>query len=204
MSGHPIDDEIDEIRRFCPVRIADLKAGRGNRVVAGLVVSSRTMRGRRGDMAFTVIDDRSGRIELSLFSEAYQEHRGKIDKDAVIVVEGEAQTDDYNSTLKMRVARVYTMDEARQRFAEKLQIDVDGSVEQTDLPARLRRLLEPVGNGNGGDGCAIAVAYRRHDAEGQVMLGPQWRVVPSDEMLERLRAEFGADQVHLRYPRAAM
>jgi DNA polymerase-3 subunit alpha len=219
LSGHPIDDYIDEIRRFCPVRIADLKASRGNRLVAGLVVSSRTMRGRRGDMAFTVIDDRSGRIELSLFSEAYQEHRGKIDKDAVIVVEGEAQTDDYNGTLKMRVARVFTMDEARQHFAEKLQIDVDGSVEQTDLPARLRRLLEPVGDpvanpvgtpvakpvgsSNGGDGCAIAVAYRRHDAEGQVMLGPQWRVVPSDEMLERLRAEFGDEQVHLRYPRAA-
>jgi DNA polymerase-3 subunit alpha len=171
-------------------------------------------------MAFTVIDDRSGRIELSLFSEAYQEHRGKIDKDAVIVVEGEVQTDDYNGSLKMRVARVFTMDEARQRFAEKLQIDVDGSVEQPDLPARLRRVLEPVANpsdssvgnsvgspigkSNGGDGCTIAVAYRLRDAEGQVILGPQWRVVPSDEMLERLRAEFGAEQVHLRYPRGAM
>ncbi len=203
-SGHPIDDYIDEIRRFCPMRIADLKAGRGNQLVAGLVVSSRTMRGRRGDMAFTVIDDRSGRIELSLFSEAYQEHRRKIDKDAVIIVEGEMQTDDFNGALKMRVARVFTMDEARQRFAGWLQIDVDGSAQQPDLPARLRRLLEPVREEDDGDGCAIAVAYRRHDAEGQVVLGPRWRVVPSDEMLDRLRAEFGAEQVHLSYPRAAM
>jgi DNA polymerase-3 subunit alpha len=204
LNGHPIDDYIDEIRRFCPIRIADLKAGRGNQVVAGLVVSSRTMRGRRGDMAFTVIDDRSGRIELSLFSETYQEHRRKIDKDAVIVVEGETQTDDFSGALKMRVARVFTMDEARQHFAGWLQIDVDGSVQQADLPARLRRLLKPVRDEDGGDGCAIAVAYRRHDAEGQVLLGPRWRVVPSDEMLNRLRAEFGADQVHLSYPRAAM
>jgi DNA polymerase-3 subunit alpha len=203
-SGHPIDDYIDEIRRFCPMRIADLKAGRGNQLVAGLVVSSRTMRGRRGDMAFTVIDDRSGRIELSLFSEAYQEHRRKIEKDAVIVVEGEMQTDDFNGALKMRVGRVFTMDEARQRFAGWLQIDVDGSAQQPDLPARLRRLLEPVRDEDDGDGCAIAVAYRRHDAEGQVVLGPRWRVVPSDEMLDRLRAEFGAEQVHLSYPRAAM
>jgi DNA polymerase-3 subunit alpha len=77
-------------------------------------------------------------------------------------------------------------------------------VQQADLPARLRRLLKPVRDEDGGDGCAIAVAYRRHDAEGQVLLGPRWRVVPSDEMLNRLRAEFGADQVHLSYPRAAM
>jgi len=203
-SGHPIDDYLDEIRRFCPLRIADLKAGRGNRVVAGLVVSSRTMRGRRGDMAFTVIDDRSGRIELSLFSEVYQEHRRKIDKDAVIVVEGEAQTDDFSGALKMRVARVFTMDEARQRFAGWLQIDVDGSVQPPDLPERLRRLLEPIPDEESCNGCAITVAYRRHDAEGQVVLGPRWRVVPSDEMLDRLRAEFGAEQVHLSYPRAGM
>src|SRR4029453_2849122 len=83
LTGHPIDDYLEEIRNFCPTKIVDLRTGRGT--VAGLVVSPRTMRTRRGDAAFTILDDRSDRIEISVFSEVLEQSKSKISKDAVLI-----------------------------------------------------------------------------------------------------------------------
>jgi DNA polymerase-3 subunit alpha len=200
LTGHPLDDYLEEIREFCPNRIADLKVERGMQVVAGLVVSNRTMRSRRGEtLAFTVLDDRSGRIEMSVFADVYEQHKAKIFKDAVLVVEGEVQPDEYTGALKMRVAQIYTMDDARRRFADCLQIEVCGDGMSRDLARRLKMLLEP----HRREGCPVAIAYRSNAAEGRLVLGADWRVAPSDELLRSLRNEFGAGQVGLHYRRSA-
>ncbi len=200
LTGHPIDDYLAEIREFAPQRIADLRVERGVQIVAGLVYSTRTMRNKRGEtLAFTVLDDRSGRIELSVFSDVYEKHKQKIFKDAVLVVEGEVQPDEYNGALKMRVAQVHTMDDARRRFADCLQIDVCGDGISRDFARRLKALLEPHRH----EGCPVAIAYRSQAAEGRLVLGADWCVAPSDELLQSLRNEFGAGQVGLHYRRSA-
>ena len=200
LTGHPLDDYLDEIREFCPNRIADLRVERGMQVVAGLVVSTRTMRSRRGEtLAFTVLDDRSGRIEMSVFADVFEQHKLKIFKDAVLVAEGEVQPDEYTGALKMRVASLLTMDEARRRFADCLQIEVCGDGLTHDLARRLKLLLEPHRQA----GCPVAIAYRSGSAEGRLVLGADWRVAPSDVLLQSLRSEFGAGQVGLQYRGAA-
>jgi DNA polymerase III subunit alpha len=202
LTGHPLDDYLDEIREFCPRRIADLKPERGNQVIAGLVVSSRSMRSRRGgSLAFTVLDDRSGRIELSVLGDVYEQHKSKLYKDAVLIAEGEVQSDDYagTGTLKMRVAVLHTMDEARRRFADCLQIDVSRDALDGDFTQRLKGLLEP----HRQDGCRVAVAYRSDTAEGRLLLGADWRVAPSDTLIHALREEFGVSCVGLQYRRTA-
>ncbi|HET6471356.1 MAG TPA: hypothetical protein VFG38_05910, partial [Pseudomonadales bacterium] len=64
---------------------------------------------------------------------------------------------------------------------------------------RLRRLLAP----HRQNVCPVAIAYRSPAAEGRLVLGPEWRVAPSDELLQSLRNEFGAGQVGLHYRRSA-
>ncbi len=200
LTGHPLDDYLDEIREFCPNRVVDLRVERGVQVVAGLVVSSRTMRSKRGEtLAFTVLDDRSGRMELSVFADVYEQHKAKIFKDAILVVEGEVQQDDYSGALKMRVSQIHTMNDARRRFADCLQIEVSGTGMSGDLARRLKTLLEPHRH----DGCPVAIAYRSNCAEGRLVLGADWRVTPCDELLQSLRNEFGAGQVGLHYRRSA-
>ncbi len=200
LTGHPLEDYLAEIREFCPVRIADLKVERGVQCVAGLVVNSRTMRSRRGEtLAFTTLDDRSGRIELSVFADVYEQHKPKIFKDAVLVAEGEVQPDEYTGALKMRVTQIYTMDEARRRFADWLQIEVCDEPASRDFAQRLKTLLEP----HRQDGCSVAISYRSRAAEGRLVLPPQWRVAPCDALLASLRSEFGAGHVGLHYRRSA-
>ena len=74
-------------------------------------------------MAFLVIDDRTSRLEVSVFSEAFEQYGGKISKDALLVVEGEIQHDEYNGSMALRASRILTIDEARQRFSRVLHLD---------------------------------------------------------------------------------
>ena len=51
-------------------------------------------------------------------------------------------------------------------------------------------------------GCRVEVTYRRSDCEGCIMLGRQWCVSPSEELIQQLRREFGRDRVQLNYPQS--
>ncbi|MFV2089680.1 MAG: DNA polymerase III subunit alpha, partial [Pseudomonadales bacterium] len=203
LTGHPIEDYLGEIQHFCSASIASLKAEKKNQFIAGLVVSLRTMRSRRGgSMGFVVLDDRSGRLEAALFPDVFEAARQKISKDSVVVFEGEVQEDDYTGALKMRVEAVLTIEEARRRFSRGVEIDLGGRGVNGDMVGRLRSSLEPHRRTEAG--CLVSVLCRteRSDgmtARGKVLLGPDWRVNPSDELLKLLRSEFGDESVILRY-----
>mgnify|MGYP000741863646 FL=1 len=45
------------------------------------------------------------------------------------------------------------------------------------------------------------IAYRRPGARARLMLGPEWRVTPRDELLKRLQRLLGAERVEVVYGR---
>ncbi len=201
LTGHPIDDYIAELREFSPQRIADLETGGGRRLVAGLVVSQRTRAGANGGgMAFAELDDRSARIEASVFGETFLANRAKLRKDALLVVEGVVQDDDFRGK-RLRADAVYTIAEARARFASRLEITLADDGVGGDFGGRLQTVLEShcTGAANGA-GCPVAVTYRCGGASGRVRLGERWRVTPSDDLLHGLRNAFGAGSVRVVYP----
>ena len=200
LTGHPLDKHLTEIRRFCPQEIGKLDAKRGSQTVAGVVVSNRTRRGRRGAMAFATLDDRSGRIEASLYGEVFERNRGKLAKDAILVVAGEVQRDDYAgaAALKLRVEQVLTLAEARNRHAQCVAVRVDSP--RNGFVSDLERLL---GQHRAERGCAVAVDYLTEAAQGRVALGNDWRVDASDALLGQLRERFGDAAVTVNYGAAA-
>ena len=199
VTGHPIDEYEKELRQFVRSRIVDLKADFNHQTIAGLVVDLRTMKNKRGDtMAFLTLDDRSARIEISLFSEAFEEAREKISKGAILVVEGKVSFDDYSGQLKVRGNTVRTLLDARQSNVKALKLtlkiaDFNGS---SDFTSEFKRLLEPSRlNGR----CPVLIDYQRDDAKGQLRLGSEWQVQPSDELIQRLKDRFGNDSVWLDF-----
>ena len=197
LTGHPIESHLGELRRFC-VGIDAVQAKKASQVVGGLVVSLRTRRGRNGDtMGFAVVDDRSGRIEVSFFAEVYERERNKVEKDGLVVLEGEVQRDDFTGGFKMRAERALTMEEARGRFSRGLQIDLRERDVSGDFAGRLKSALAPYVNESAG--CPVSVLCRTSDAEGSIRLGQEWRVRASDELLVRLKSEFGPASVAFAY-----
>ena len=196
VTGHPIDDYETELRQFVPNRINDLKADNNTQTIAGLVVNLRTMRNKRGDnMAFVLLDDRSARIEVALFADAYAEHREKLVKDSIIVIEGAVSFDDYAGTLKMRAKGVRSLLDAREQNIRALELRLDENDFRGDFRGEFQRLLESSRNGR----CPVVIDYRSGSARARLKLPEQWRVSPSDDLLQRLRERYGAERVRLSY-----
>ena len=70
-------------------RIIDLKPARDTQTVAGMIIALRVMKNKKGDkMGFITLDDRSGRIEASLFADAFASNQALLQNDALVVIEG--------------------------------------------------------------------------------------------------------------------
>lgn len=200
LTGHPIDAYLEEVATLRSTPIASLASGRRTQMIAGLVVSTRLRRSRRGDsMAFVVLDDRTGRIDVNVFGNVLEAARGKLVNDAVLVVEGDVEHDEYAGSLRLRAKAVETLEEARARLAECLRISVDRDCAKQDFVPRLRDLLRSHRFGETAEGCPVAVEYCSEQARVRVDLGDDWRVVPSNALIEELGAAFGAERVGFAY-----
>ena len=193
LTGHPIEDYQDELAHICKRSIVNLRQDKKNQLVAGMVVNTRIMKSRRGaPMCFLVLDDRSARIEVSLFPECFEKYGKKVNKDELLVLEGEIQADDFTGGLTLRTEHVYTIAEARQKYSRGVVIDFSQHKMPDDFSSRLKQVISPHRAMDHQPGCDIAILYNGDSARARIWLGEQWRVQASDELLKHLRDEFGS------------
>ena len=197
LTGHPIEEYEKELRRFTLKRLGELRPERKAQWVSGMVVSTRVMKSRRGaPMCFLVLDDRSARLEVALFPEAYEKYGRKVVKDELLVVEGEVQADEFSGGLSLRAERVLTLTEARQKFSNGILIDFSHKELPPDFSPRLKKHLAV--HRDHEQGCCVAVLYNAHAASARIALGSEWRVRACDELLLSLTQEFDA-RIELNY-----
>ena len=198
LTGHPIARYEQELARFIDSTIAELKPTEDkNIVVAGLVVAMRAMQTRRGDrMAFVTLDDRTGRLELAVFSELFERHRDLLAKDTLLVVEGQVSMDEYSGGFKMSAERIYNIDQARGTFASRLEIDVDAALAASGFMQELKLALKPATPGS----CPVCLRYDAGTACAEILLGPEWKITPGGALLDRLTGLAGEGRVRLIYP----
>ncbi len=184
LTGHPINPFLAELGKFTSCRIVDLKPTKKQTVVvAGLIIAMRTMNTKKGDrIAFVTLDDRSARIEIAVFTEAYNRFREMLVKDRLIVVSGEVSVDEYSGGYKMQANEIYDIDQARERFAKRLVVEVDGAAMAPGFVAELGEVLEPFVGGR----CPVRVVYRNLVAECAVDFGEAFGVRPGEELVRRL------------------
>ena len=213
LTGHPIARYADELAKFTSGRIAEVttapgedwtyntksygKAGKEQSVVlAGLVVGVRTLQTQRGGrMAFVTLDDRSARAEIAVFSEAYTQYRHLLLKDKLLVVEGSLSPDDYTGGYRVSANRVLDIDQARAVYAKRLLIDLDAQHAGNGFIPALQTVLTPFRAGP----CPVLLDFSRRDATAQIMLGQEWRVHPTDELLQRLGDLVGEGHVRVEF-----
>jgi DNA polymerase-3 subunit alpha len=195
LTGHPIDEYEGEIRRFARQRIVDLKPARDTQTVAGLIIALRVMKNKKGDkMGFITLDDRSGRIEASLFADSFQAAQSLLQTDAMVVVEGEVSSDDFSGGLRLRAKRVMSLEEARTGLAESLRLTVHSEALKGD---RLRWLGDLCRKHRGA--CPITLDYTGQEAKALLQFGEAWRIDPADSLIQALRDQFGRENVFLQY-----
>ncbi len=228
LSGHPIDEHLAELKQIAPNRLVNMRPERGGQIAAGLLHGFRTMKSKSGDtIAFLTLDDRSARFEISLFAKEYEKYRDLIQKDEILIIECSVSVDDYSGGMKGRARQVMTLEQARHKFAQQLTLRLDSA----DLPGNFCDVLEKIlapycrqtqtmsatgtngshipvptpgqGGAEPAQTCRVMIDLQRSTSKGCIMLGEQWQVTPADELIERLKSEFGRTQVGLKYNKSA-
>ncbi len=204
LSGHPITPYEPDLKFLVSARLADVGGARPTAplsergwsqgkpaTVAGLVLEIR----RRPNRVTLILDDRSARLEVSLFEETFQQYRDVIVKDAILIVDGMLRFDDFIEAWRLQAKTVMDIDRARERFARRLWFKWPAAF---DGPAGLKRfedLLKPYLKGP----CGVSVALSRPGYTGRLNLGDSWSVRPSRELLDKLSALVGREGWYLVY-----
>ena len=196
LTGHPIDEYDDELKHLVNARLSQLRPDKGKQIVAGLVVAMRVMKTKRGDtMAFVSLDDRTARLEVAIFADTYNEHREKLVKDALLVVEGQVSNDDFSGGIKMRADSITDMATARQNRLREIRLSLQAEQLPLDYAQQLNTLLQ----GYKGGQCPVIINYSRGSVSARLMLDEAWYVTPDDDLLQELRSHYGNDTVELEY-----
>jgi len=204
LSGHPITPYEPDLKFLVSARLVDIggpkpTAPAGDRVwtqgkpatVAGLVLEIR----RRPNRVTLILDDRSARLEVSLFEETFQQYRDIIVKDAILIVEGTLRFDEFIEAWRLQAKTVMDIDRARERFARRLWLRWPDEFDGPQGMSRFEELLKPYLKGP----CAVSVVVSRAEYSGRLNLADTWSVRASRDLLDKLSALVGRDGWYLVY-----
>ncbi|MEZ8949990.1 DNA polymerase III subunit alpha [Vibrio sp. 10N.286.52.C3] len=198
LTGHPVNAYIKELAKYTSCRLKDATPTRRDQslTIAGLVIAARVMTTKRGTrIGLMTLDDRSGRMEVMLFSDALDRYAELLEKDKIVVVSGQVSFDDFNGGLKMSAREVMDLGSAREKYARGVSISIDQSQINGQFFERFSQILEPYRAGT----VPVNVYYQRADARARLTLGTEWRVTPSDTLLDELKQLLGNSQVELEF-----
>jgi DNA polymerase-3 subunit alpha len=226
LTGHPIERYEQELEKLTSGRIVELVGDtqlsdnpvegieeqlmidRGAMidkqvVVAGLAIGVRVINTRRGRMAIVTLDDRTARIDATLFSDVYEAYGQQIIKDQVLVLTGKLGLDSFTGGLRLTTDKVYSLEDARTHFGNRLIIRLNGYHQKhkksKEIVQSLASTLLPFRSGD----CPVWVDYHTDSAHAQLPLGEKWKVTPSDELMNRIKEILGKQSVWVEYKAGA-
>jgi DNA polymerase-3 subunit alpha len=156
------------------------------------------IRKRAGRTSF-VLDDRSGRLEVTMFEDVYQQYRALVARDAILVVDGGLRWDDFIDDWRLAAKKIMDVDQAREQFARNLVLRWPAAKGRNGDAGRFVAALEQALRPSQGGRCNVAVRYSNGEAATVLQLGEQWKVRPSRELIDRLGSLVGRDGVELYY-----
>jgi DNA polymerase-3 subunit alpha len=192
ISGHPLDKYVGRLRDLSAIDIATIEGKRNGEdiVVAGIIVSSRPMRSRRGARWMIVtLQDRTGVVEALVFPEAFQKLEPILKAATPLLVKGRVAVEDVGTRLMVSDARV--LDQVSDRAPSLLRVRVD--LKALD-PAVLDRLGELFTRSPGR--CRVAFELIQDDGT-EATLESSSAVKADRELVERVREICGSDSVAL-------
>ncbi len=200
-SGHPFTAYQQELAHFVHTRLKDLKPQEQAQMTAGVVMGIRTRMTQRGKMAIVTLDDAESRVEVVIGNELLSQHAHLIKEDQLLVIEGRVSHDDFSGGIRVNVRKIFDIVAARNSRASWLKISCNGQADAVKLRTLLQPYCQPASAESGlvQGGCAVKVEYHNQQASAEILLGDNWRVQLSDELIAGLKAWLSDENVKILY-----
>ena len=197
LSGHPIKIYENELARMTTAKLFALSDHLGKTVtVAGLLIAIKkiiTKSGKR--MAILTLEDRSGTVEVTVFSKLLEEASPYLIKNDIFIVHGKVEEDSFNQNVRMLAESIEALDVKRSQRAKRLVIFVENDAHVEKLLADLPPLVQPFSGGE----CPIQLVYKTESAKAKIDLGKEWSVYPKNALLAQLKQLCGEELVKVGY-----
>ena len=203
LSGHPFDEYAQHCSHFTHGTIGKLTetaSGNGSGAiqgevrVAGLVATDVRRRGGRFTM---LMEDHTGRLEVTLFEEIFNRFRHLVNKDEMLVVAGQLRFDEFLNDWRLTGRMLNSVDETIEQNASRLTIHWPEDVPGDEFVDSLEAALTPYAYGD----CEVCIQYKGSEATSRLILGERWTVRASRDLRERLGVLLGENGFSIHYPR---
>jgi len=205
LSGHPLEHHQTELKKFVTANIANLTAAANQTVViAGLVMRVKLFNTKNGNrLAVVGLEDHTGNIDLTIFSELYTECRDYLQEGQLLVAEAEIGVDNFSGGVRALALNIFTLEEAQNKYAKYLMLILRDGMINDDLMHRLQQILTVYRGGL----CPICVSYNHATAGidvdrgigARIKFGATWQVRLQDSLMRQLRELLGVDNVVIQY-----
>ncbi|MFC1585234.1 DNA polymerase III subunit alpha [Fibrobacterota bacterium] len=149
LSGHPLEPYRMEINAFTSSRLdadslKELKP-ESNVILGGILTSIRTKISRRDNRsyAFGILEDFTGRIEVVFWSDTFEQVQDQVEIDCIILIRGKFKIDtESRNPYKLVADRVLPIDEARDKLAQSVHVQLKTSGLQRETMDKLRKVCD--------------------------------------------------------------
>jgi DNA polymerase-3 subunit alpha len=206
VSGHPLDEHDEHFEAWCSNSIASIReVGDGREVIVGGILSTvritviRNGRSAGQKMAILSLQDRIGKIECVIFSDAYQKFAHLLQQDSVVIIVG--KVDRSRGDLQLLVNRVTSVQEASLYLSKRIELTFDESDSKERAKGQMEMvsgLIKQAGAAKVALGATPAdVVIHVHTGEHVATLRSQQRVVVEPKLIQQIGDVIGRENVRL-------
>ncbi len=195
ITGHPLDDALQDIRTVTDSDIANLEnfhEGQPVRI-GGLIRHCKQLKSKRGEpMAFVTLEDILESVEVMVFPETFAACQHLLETPDPVVVRGTVQKSERGA--KVIAEAIDLLPEARIKYTESVHARLKSD---SVTRSRLEELKEILFQFHGTCPFSITLHFSG-EGEVDVDINPDFAVRPCRELRERITALFGYDPLSYR------
>jgi len=192
LSGHMFDSFAPEARRFARTKLAELEPSREPRMLCGVITGLRPQMTQRGKIMIVTLDDKSAVVEVTVYSEVFDENKHMFKEDEFLAVVGKVSEDRFSGGLRISAEKVFDLVTARVNHGRQVGLQLPHTLDSR----KIADVLAPYRNDQG---LPLLARIAPQGVQCELRFGDGWRVTPSDALQQALRKELGAHEVSIEY-----
>jgi DNA polymerase-3 subunit alpha len=206
LSGHPINEYSSEInamsinkidtylKRF--YSISSTSDFSESTTISGVIINIRSQRmGQDKFINILTVDDSSGRLEVIVYPDIYQQYQNIIKENEILFFAGVISVDEYNSGLSLKVTKIFNIENARQRYSKEIELLLTPDLSNDDVLQKIVGLLEPHKNGK----CPLTIKCISDKHIVPLNLNNEWLINPSSTLINSLSDLLGKENIIVKY-----
>jgi DNA polymerase III subunit alpha len=197
LTGHLFDAYREEVSHFVRTKLNQLTEGK-DRLIAGIMTSTRSMMGPRGKLMIATIDDGSAQIEMTIYSELFEPNRHWLKEDELIIAKVGVTPDKFSGGMRVVAESIMDVTTARLKFARSLHVQLQQGIDLSGFKQQVSTFA-----GKNQQGLMMTADVISNGTACLVQFPETWKIYPDDESIRSLSVALnksgGQGMVEVKY-----